>query len=284
MRSFIATAIAVLAAVASVSAHGYLSSPPCRGCEKATYQVDDLKSPNTRGLCRGEPAGPVTKVTGNQITLGFTITAPHVGPCAVSILDTNLGNEQQIDTRMDCAAPGKVAPWTVTIPKGITGRKVLRWTWEGCHISPCEKYEQCVDIDIVGNGGGSETPSPSTPGTLYGFGVSQPSPAPAPETSTNYGAPQPSTQAPVTPNFPALPVPEVPAVPEVPGYASAPVPKVDQPATPAAGGQCTNGAFSCNGQNLGICNFGEWIWIACPVGTTCISSGTDHRCAQASAY
>lgn len=137
-----------------LQAHGYLSSPPPRGIEKQSYQIDDLKSPNKKGLCRGEKEGKVTNVhPGDPLTLGLTITAPHTGICTVSLLDLDLTNEQKFDEKFDCAAPGKVAPWTVKLPAYASGRKVLRWYWEGCHVSPCEKYEQCIDLDFGGSGG-----------------------------------------------------------------------------------------------------------------------------------
>ncbi|RKP26054.1 hypothetical protein SYNPS1DRAFT_22098 [Syncephalis pseudoplumigaleata] len=147
--------------MSGVSAHGYMSSPPIRGNDKISYKIDDIKNPNTGGqICRGEPAGKVTNV-GHEVTLGFTITAPHVGPCTVYILDENLGNSRQIATKNDCAAPGKVGPWTITIPSDISGRKVIRWYWEAEHVTPHEFYENCADVMIEGGSGGS-APAPET--------------------------------------------------------------------------------------------------------------------------
>jgi predicted carbohydrate-binding protein with CBM5 and CBM33 domain len=140
-----------LSAVSSVTAHGYLSSPPPRGIEKESTNVDALKAPNFSGnLCRGEPAGKVSNV-GHSVTLGFTITAPHIGMCEVYILDENLSNPRKIAEKLDCAASGKVGPWTVNIPGDVSGRKVLRWVWNAAHLgTTIEPYEQCVDINVSG--------------------------------------------------------------------------------------------------------------------------------------
>ncbi|OAQ57454.1 chitin binding domain-containing protein [Pochonia chlamydosporia 170] len=136
-----------------VSAHGFMSKPFCRGCEKANTKVDDLKSPNVRGqICRGEPAGKVTDV-GRQVTLGLTITAPHVGPCEVYILKPDLSDAniaKPVASKRECAAPGKVGPMTVNIPGNISGRRVLRWKWQACQVTPCEQYENCADINVGG--------------------------------------------------------------------------------------------------------------------------------------
>jgi len=145
------------------AAHGYLCTPPPRGIEHESSQIDLLKSPNTRGVCRGETKpGKIQKVTpGGSLTLGFTITAPHTGPCEVYLLDLNLKNSKKIASKYDCAAPGKVGPWTIKLPSGVSGRKVLRWYWEGRHIStPGEPYEQCIDLDFGGSSyGGNDNDS-----------------------------------------------------------------------------------------------------------------------------
>ncbi|KAJ6436922.1 chitin binding domain-containing protein [Purpureocillium lavendulum] len=142
-------------AAAGVSGHGFMSKPFCRGCEKASFRVDDLKSPNVGGqICRGEPAGKVITV-GRQVTLGLTITAPHIGPCDVYILRPDLSDAntaKPVTSKSDCAAPDKVGPMTVNIPGNISGHRVLRWKWQGCQVTPCELYENCADINVGGGG------------------------------------------------------------------------------------------------------------------------------------
>ncbi|KAI8057123.1 hypothetical protein BDF22DRAFT_740653 [Syncephalis plumigaleata] len=166
--SVCASALVALSAISGVSAHGYLSSPSPRGIQKVSYQIDDLKSPNTKGICRGESAGKVTNV-GHSVTLGFTITAPHIGMCEVYILDENLGNARKIASKDGCAAPGKVGPWTVNIPSDISGRKVLRWVWNAAHlVTTIEHYEQCADINISGGGGGGSGSGDSDNGSTDG--------------------------------------------------------------------------------------------------------------------
>ncbi|KAI9592175.1 hypothetical protein BDF19DRAFT_452580 [Syncephalis fuscata] len=150
-----AAVLFAVSTISNVSAHGYMNYPTPRGIQKLSTMVDDVKNPNTKGKCRGEPAGQVTNISGSSVTLQFTITAPHIGPCSVYLLDENLGNEQKIADKNDCAAPGKVGPWTVNLPAGVSGRKVIRWHWKASHLAPqIENYEQCADI-MIGGGGGS---------------------------------------------------------------------------------------------------------------------------------
>lgn len=233
---------------ALVSAHGYLSSPPPRGIQKASYQVDDLKSPNRSGaVCRGEPAGEVTSVTsGGKLTLGLTITAPHVGPCEVHLLD--YPSMQEISTfasKMDCAAPGKAAPWTIDLPQA-QGRKVLRWTWMGCHVTPCEPYEQCIDVDF-GRGGPS-----------YGYAPPPPPPSsPPPPPSLYQSSPPPRTYTPPLPQYqPAPPQP-----------------------SPTYGGSCVHGTMHCNGQGFVTCVYNTLVPQACAPGTQCKQNGDSILCA-----
>jgi len=138
------------------ASHGYLCTPEPRGLkEHEQSEIDLLKSPNTRGICRGETTpSPIFNVSpGGTITLDFKITAPHTGPCEVYLLDTDLQNPRKIADKYDCAAPGKVGPWTITLPSDCSGRQVLRWYWEGRHIrTPGEPYEQCIDL-MFGSGG-----------------------------------------------------------------------------------------------------------------------------------
>ncbi|KAI9592128.1 hypothetical protein BDF19DRAFT_452398 [Syncephalis fuscata] len=146
--TFCAAAVIALSAISGASAHGYLNSPPPRGIQKASFLIDDLKSPNFKGVCRGEPAGTVTAV-GHTVTLGFQITAPHIGMCEVYILDENLGNARKIDSKDGCAAPGKAGPWTINIPSDITGRKVIRWMWHAAHqVTVIEEYEHVPKSDF----------------------------------------------------------------------------------------------------------------------------------------
>jgi len=225
----------------SVHAHGYLASPPPRGIEKVTYQIDDLRNPNARGLCRGEAEGKVTTVApGGSITLQIIASAPHTGPCEVTLLDyPSLGNPVQVASKYDCAAPGKVAPWTIQLPAGVSGRKVLRWYWEGRHIAnPGEPYEQCVDL-MIGAGGGAAPPAPDVL-ERKPLPIDLPQPDPQP-------APQPAQQ---------------------PAQQYAPPPAQD-------GSACPNGRYECRGtpSQYGICNNGAWVTLDCGTGQKCQSFG-----------
>jgi len=265
---------------ALVAAHGYLSSPPPRGIEKTAYAIDDLKSPNHKGLCRGEPPGKVTKVTsGGQLTLGLTITAPHTGPCEVSLLSyPDLTLEKKFASKYDCAAPGKAGPWTITLPQA-SGRKVLRWYWEGRHVSPGEPYEQCIDVDFGGgSGGGGDSDDASgaapTP-AVEPAPVTEPAPAPADrhtpkkskksKKSKKKSKKQRHDSAPEPANYDD----SAPA----PNYAPAPAsaPSHDS-------GSCEHGKYACSGSGYKICNWGQWIEMACGAGTRCMPSGDSIVC------
>ncbi|KAI8048305.1 hypothetical protein BDF22DRAFT_703511 [Syncephalis plumigaleata] len=155
--SLCAIGLLALTAVSSVAGHGHMSSPTPRGIEKLTTNIDDLNNPNSKGLCRGEPEGKVTSVSGS-VTLQFDITAKHIGQCIVYLLDTNLGNQQKIAEKQDCVTAEKGGPWTVKLPAGVSGRKVLRWYWKATHLAPnFEYFENCADIDIGGGGGGGSS-------------------------------------------------------------------------------------------------------------------------------
>jgi hypothetical protein len=293
--------VAASALCYKAAAHGYLSSPPPRGIQKASYQVDDLKSPNHKGLCRGEPQGQITKVTpGQTLRLGFTITAPHIGPCRVTLLDTDLTNESQpFDQKQNCAAPGGPGYWNIKLPANVSGRKVLRWYWEGQHIGiPGEPYEQCIDLDFGGGGGGYQPPKRKTkkqqpsqgkpPVKTYMAPSTQPA-APADEPSQDeassgddgYGdeAPSPSDSAEY--DGPA-PTPSYGRAPSRP--APQPQPSADYGSAPSSGGGggCQHGTYRCTGgPNYGVCNWGTWVKMQCGAGTVCTPSGSSIACGWA---
>lgn len=259
LSTLTASALVAVSAISGVAAHGYMSSPPVRGIQKISYAIDSLKSPNWGGqLCRGEPAGTVTNV-GSAVTLGFTITAPHVGMCTVYILDPDLTNSQQIAQKLDCAAPGKIEPWTITIPSTITGRKVIRWYWEAAHVTPHEPYENCADVNIGGSGNGS---------------------APAPEASSSTST---STAAPSATSAMSYPVSTGYPSSAAPAPTPAPAPSTSYPSSsapaPSAGGSCSPNEFTCNSDGrLGQCDHGSFVWIKCSQGTTCRSKGSYYYC------
>jgi predicted carbohydrate-binding protein with CBM5 and CBM33 domain len=254
MHSYI---LLVSALIAQVAAHGYLSSPPPRGIEKAGYQIDDLKSPNRKGLCRGEPEGQITKVkAGQELRLGFTITAPHIGPCRVTLLDADLTNESApFDEKMNCAAPGGPGFWEIKLPSDVSGHKVLRWYWEGQHIStPGEPYEQCIDLDF---GGGSGDAAPTDKKTVK-------KEAAAPESDAEE-KPQPTNK----PTKPSNKKAKKPKKTKKPKKA-----KKSKKKTRRSSKGCKHGAQKCQGSaEIATCNWGKWISTKCGAGTACQSTG-----------
>ncbi|KAI9597411.1 hypothetical protein BDF19DRAFT_434973 [Syncephalis fuscata] len=41
---------------------------------------------------------------------------------------------------------------------------------------------------------------------------------------------------------------------------------------------CKQGTFACNGNMIGVCNFGRFVWTSCPTGTVCRSQGASYYC------
>ncbi|RKP05893.1 hypothetical protein THASP1DRAFT_25691 [Thamnocephalis sphaerospora] len=143
-KHLLATVACVLAyAATSVSAHGYMSKPFCRGCERAA-QDPTIAAPNAGGqLCRD-----------NTIPIEINITAVHPGPCDVYLLDENLGNQTPIGHRDACVTANGINQWSVPVPNGASGKKVLRFLWKANNKGKMEEYEQCADI-VVGNADGN---------------------------------------------------------------------------------------------------------------------------------
>jgi len=286
-RTTFALSALILALPALVSAHGYLSSPPPRGAEKESTDVDSLKSPDHNGMCRGEPEGQLTNVApGGPLTLQFTITAPHVGPCAVYLMNPDFSGMQQIASKSNCAAPGMVAPWTVQIPASAHGHMVLRWTWEGQHVTPSEHYEQCVDLMVGGGSGGASysggapmPPSAPEMGSADGADASDDSAAPPQTQSYGSGAPMPIPAA----GYGSAQAPMPSAQSQSYGASSAPAPPqaiYGQSGAPT-GGQCTSGQYVCQGPGFAVCSNGSWIQQGCGAGTVCQPTGGSISCVTA---
>ncbi|RKP06799.1 hypothetical protein THASP1DRAFT_31390 [Thamnocephalis sphaerospora] len=165
--SMLGRAVAVVVGLVAIlhtqqaDAHGYMSSPECRGCGATgggllgplrsfgLLKFTRLGNPErVEKLCRGfMTPGKVTEV-GREIPIGLTILIAHPGPCWIYLYDENMENPVLISTKENCAAKTPTEPWTAQVPEGISGRKVLRWLWHGTQASPTEKYESCADINI----------------------------------------------------------------------------------------------------------------------------------------
>jgi len=265
-----------------IHAHGYLSSPPPRGIEKVTYAIDDLKSPNHKGLCRGEPASknPTRVQPGQSLHLGLTITAPHVGPCRVTILDANLENERPVAEKMNCAAPGGPGFWDIKLPSGLSGHYVLRWYWEGRHVSPSEPYEQCIDLlfgsesdnQYVGRGGDNGDASGRD---NAGDDQVNTSTVDKPRKSRNSGTsamiPSPPTQ---------IPSAQSSAPSNAPMSVTDSVLSNDVSSSnePSPTGSCAAGSYKCSTSDNGFyqCANGSWVKMGCNAGTTCRKQGSNQ--------
>ncbi|KAI8053211.1 hypothetical protein BDF22DRAFT_683290 [Syncephalis plumigaleata] len=49
--------------------------------------------------------------------------------------------------------------------------------------------------------------------------------------------------------------------------------KGDQHTTP-----CQQDTFKCDGHRIGICNFNQFVWTTCPIGTICRLQGNTYYC------
>ncbi|KAI9597000.1 hypothetical protein BDF19DRAFT_421475 [Syncephalis fuscata] len=203
--SLVATVLGLVAVASQVNAHGHLIAPFCRNCENENTAIDSLNTPtDLNNVCRGAPPSSTVTKVGRQTTLQIKASAPHVGPCSVFVLDENLGNSIKVADKENCAAPNVDHSWTITFPSNVSGRKVLRWTWEGCHVQPCEHYEQCSDI-MIADSGYSTAPTNNTDSNDNSKPVYT-APAPAPVTTPiSYDIPITSKPAPAVP-APAAPV------------------------------------------------------------------------------
>jgi len=267
-----------------VASHGYLSSPPPRGLQKAGYQIDDLKSPNTKGLCRGEPEGEITKVTPGQVLrLGLTITAPHVGPCRVTLLDVDLSNEgKAFANKQNCAATGNPGYWDITLPSNVSGRKVLRWYWEGQHIgTPGEPYEQCIDVDFGGSGGGGQYDGEAEPQAPTRQQQQQRPKKPKKKPAKTYKAKPTPKPAPPPPQYEQ----EEEAGESDNGYGDEAPSSYSAPSYGApspAGGKCEHGVYRCMQKTkYAVCNWGTWVEMGCGTGTVCKPNGKSITCGWA---
>jgi len=187
----LAMTAALFAATPGADAHGYMSSPPPRGIEKAGSQIDALRNPNHNGVCRGESSeGKVTDVqAGSSLTIDMAISAHHYGPCVAFWLSDDLSQEIPIASEFNC---GYQPSWTVQLPKELpSGKGLLRWYWEGWHLgkdpSVIERFENCADINVSGgDGSAAKSATADRPGSdLLGDGSAATDPT-SPDANRNY--------------------------------------------------------------------------------------------------
>ncbi|KAI9595734.1 hypothetical protein BDF19DRAFT_46305 [Syncephalis fuscata] len=151
-------AAAAIIATLTTSANGqaYMKEPTCRGCNAYGSQLLAIQSPNTSGqLCRGAPQGQISIITGNSVNVTLEVSNSLPGSCAVELLDENLSNPMVIGRRDQCVTTSGETTWTVPLPSGINGHKVLRWSWNATNQDKPEQYEQCADVTL-GNTDGNK--------------------------------------------------------------------------------------------------------------------------------
>lgn len=180
--------VCLVAFIASIDAHGRLSSPPSRGILAGTKTQAQELAPVSSGagtdfICRDDPAPDASKYQTIQAGAPFTIqwefTAAHPGDCFLYITyDVNIPDAQKLWFKIasiaDCRAQNN-QPITVNIPNYLAGcaHCIIRWEWYGLHlypVGPVEFYAQCFDAVVVAAPGFSNpalgTPRYNIPGHL----------------------------------------------------------------------------------------------------------------------
>jgi len=216
---------------------------------------------------------------GQTLRLGLTITAPHIGPCRVTLLDANLSNESKpFAEKYNCAAPGGPGFWDIKLPTNARGRKVLRWYWEGQHIgTPGEPYEQCIDLNFGGGGGGGDGGDNYVGGSDSEVEEEEPRYTPPPKEKQRkqrkpkkskkpkkqHSKPRPSYDDDQSNDYGA----DMPPNNNYDGEES------------HSGGKCEHGAYKCKSDGMyAVCNWGLWVNMSCGAGTVCKPSGNSIVC------
>lgn len=165
MIAAIALSIALaLSSLVAVRGHGRLTKPVPRHGGNNPGNIENAPASgngrDTSFICRHAEqnlAVPLTSVTaGDPLALQWTLSAAHVGDCAVYItydIDRSLTQQRyfKIANIPDCKSL-RDTDVTITIPDFLpTGQAIMRWDWYALHVRPqIEFYAQCVDIQVTG--------------------------------------------------------------------------------------------------------------------------------------
>ncbi|KAI9093006.1 hypothetical protein DFS34DRAFT_631267 [Phlyctochytrium arcticum] len=304
-----------------------------RGYSQINSAIDNLRNPASsfcRGTAKGTQV-PVTLSNGGSLTLtqAFSIGAQHIGPCAVEIVDANNPADRVTITKVDgdqgCARPplaqsdsDKSAPATSQCPgrqpAGLVTNDmclhywtfnvqnadkikctdcILRWTWDGTHISRTnpEHYENCIDIKLTrtgGGGGGAPAPAPpAAPKSTVAVPAPSATPSKAPTAPSQPTAAPKSTTlaaAPTTANPPKANPPVNPPKVSPTVVVKLPVPSAT-PVTPApgpsAGGCGVGDLMVCQDSGFFVCYPGTdrpAQLMQCAPGTKCQQAGKFINC------
>lgn len=161
--------VALVCAPQSVSAHGYLSTPPSRqamcrsgamrNCGQVMYEPQSVEAPKGRRSCNGDIAmwspladesrsWPTTSMSAGVNTFRWTLTAAH----ATHSYEYWIGNNRI------AYIPGSSTTHSVNLA-GYSGRQKILSIWNIGDTG--NAFYACVDV-VIGSGGGSTTPAPTT--------------------------------------------------------------------------------------------------------------------------
>jgi LysM repeat protein len=161
--------VALVCTPQSVSAHGYLSTPPSRqalcrsgavsNCGQIMYEPQSVEAPKGRRSCNGDIAmwspladesrnWPTTTLNAGVNTFRWTLTAAH----ATASYEYWIGNNRI------ALINGASTTHSVNLA-GYSGRQKILSIWNiGDTVNA---FYACTDV-IIGSGGGSTTPAPTS--------------------------------------------------------------------------------------------------------------------------
>ncbi|KAJ3013730.1 hypothetical protein HKX48_005541 [Thoreauomyces humboldtii] len=259
-----------------------------------------------RGAAKSANPVALTLTEGGSLTItqAFSLGAQHIGPCAVEIVDAdntaNIVTLTEADGLRGCAVTpiaqfetdknsAATAQCNGLIPSGLITNDmcmqywtfttnnvdqitctncILRWTWEGEHISVTnpEKYENCIDVKLTKNGSGSGK-------------------------AATVAAPVPTTTAKATKATATAAAPSAPVATKTPVAPSTGSGSRTGSGSGSSGSSKSNGCMgnsvsapymACNGEGFLVCFPGQTTRAATPMscapGTKCSTSGKYISC------
>lgn len=170
--------------ISIVNGHGFMLSPTSqnigsvRDISKMNYQIDSLRNP-TLVDCNTLPKSSLVSVSlvknkKYTVTLAISVSAQHVGPCELHIIDPDTSDDVIIAKNENCVSSGTIFESTsdpnCEIPDGLVTNDmcvvkwsfcpsnldkitctecIMKWVWTAKHMEPYEHFETCVDVLLL---------------------------------------------------------------------------------------------------------------------------------------
>eukprot|EP00122_Pirum_gemmata_P010620 Pgem_evm1s9825 len=170
--NFFSVATLVTLASQQVQGHGYMAWPLPRNTNNSpAYTLNGIRNNPSQGSnfrCNGgtnRSNNKQTLVAGQEFTVTFKQTAPHVGDCSLYLSDPDESNKSSpsrffklIDwpfcggssTATNSPPPSGDQSFTFTVPEGVPACKdcVLRLEWQALHVK-VEYFASCADVEVI---------------------------------------------------------------------------------------------------------------------------------------